>query len=99
MYTSTELINSIIVEMYEMFKALVSGNYAVFCSGFSDIMSKLTALRKGIEDDKSAKDRQIEDLKALIQRLRDESAESAESGITIGGGTETYNYDPRTEKE
>ena len=96
MYTCTELINSIIVEMYEMFKALVSGNYAVFCSGFSDVMSKLTALRKGIEDDKAAKDRQIEDLKAQIQRLRDENAES---GITIGGGTETYNYDPRTDKE
>lgn len=95
MYTCTELINSIIVEMYEMFKALVSGNYAVFCSGFSDVMSKLTALRKGIEDDKAAKDRQIEDLKAQIQRLRND----AESGITIGGGTETYNYDPRTEKE
>ena len=96
MYSTQEIIDSIIVEMYEMFKALVSGNYAVFCSGFSDIMSKLTALRKGIEDDKTAKDRQIEDLKAQIQRLRDESADSC---ITIGGGTETYNYDPRTEKE
>lgn len=96
MYTCTELINSIIVEMYEMFKALVSGNYAIFCSGFSDIMSKLTALPKGIADDKAAKDAQIEDLKAQIQRLRDENAES---GITVGGGTETYNYDPRAEKE
>lgn len=96
MYSTQEIIDSIIVEMYEMFKALVSGNYAVFCGGFSDIMSKLTALRKGIEDDKTAKDRQIEDLKAQIQRLRDESADSC---ITIGGGTETYNYDPRTEKE
>jgi hypothetical protein len=95
MYTSTELVNSIIVEMYEMFKALVAGNYAVFCSGFTDIMSKLTALRKGIDDDKAAKDTQIEDLKAQIQRLRND----AESGITIGGGTETYNYDPRTDKE
>ena len=93
MYTSEELLDSIIEEMYGLFKALISGNYAGFCTLFSDIISKLASLRTGMNSDKAAKDAQIEDLKCQLKRaLKPEEPEPG--GLTVGGETFTYNYDP-----
>lgn len=43
-----QLLDSIITEMYELFKALISGNYTGFCAVFADIMQRLAALRSGL---------------------------------------------------
>ncbi|MBO5917363.1 MAG: hypothetical protein J6Q14_01180 [Oscillospiraceae bacterium] len=93
MYTSEELLDSIIEEMYGLFKALISGNYAGFCTLFSDMISKMAALRTGLKNDKAAKDKQIEDLKAQIQRM---ASEPEPGGTSLGGETTVYNYGPTT---
>ena len=95
MYTSEELLDSIIEEMYGLFKALISGNYAGFCTLFSDMISKLASLRTGMKSDKAAKDAQIEDLKGQLKRAL-EPEEPEPGGITVGGDTTIYNYNPRT---
>ena len=51
MMTDRQLLDSIITEMYELFKALISGNYTGFCALFADILSKLGALRKDMTPD------------------------------------------------
>ena len=93
MYTNEELLDSIIEEMYGLFKALISGNYAGFCTLFSDMISKMASLRTGLKNDKAAKDKQVEDLKAQIKRL---TAEAEPGGTSLGGETTVYNYGPKT---
>lgn len=88
MYTGQELMDAIITEMYELFKALISGNYTAFCTLFADIMSRLAALRKGMKDDAEAKAKQIESLRAQLERATT-PAQPAPGGEIIGGQTTT----------
>ena len=90
MYTIHEIIDSLIEEEYALFKALISGNYAGFCVAFSDIMSKLAALRAGAKQDEDDKKAQIDDLKAQLKRANEPNPEPGET--VIGGVTKTYNY-------
>lgn len=91
MYTSEELLDSIIEEMYQMFKALISGNYAAFCTLFSDMISKLASLRKGLKSDKAAKEKQIKDLEDQLKRAL-EPEPLGPGQVTIGGETTTFNF-------
>lgn len=94
MYTSDELLDSIITEMYEMFKALISGNYAGFCTIFSDIISKLAALRKGLKDERSAKNKTIKDLEEQLERAT-KPVPLGPGEQTIGGETTTIDFGVR----
>lgn len=89
MYSSDELMDGIITELYDLFKALISGNYAPFCTLFADIVSKLAALRKGMKDERAAKENQIRDLEAQLKR----ATQPLEGGAqVIGGETTEYRY-------
>jgi hypothetical protein len=91
MYTSEELLDSIIEEMYQLFKALISGNYAGFCTLFSDMISKLASLRSGMKSDKAAKEKQIKDLEDQLKRALEPKPLSP-GQVTIGGETTTFNF-------
>lgn len=95
MYTNSELLDSVITEMYTMFKHLISGNYTGFCAAFADIISKLCSLRDGLKKAEEAHKEQIEDMKAQMARAIADKPEPG--GKIIGGETTTYNYDPRGE--
>lgn len=92
MYTLQETIDAVITEMYEMMKALVSGNYTAFCALFADIMSRMAAVRKGVKEDKEADKKIIEDLKAQLDRALTHGVD--EGGGVIGGETTTLDFDP-----
>lgn len=95
MLTNSELLDSIISQMYEMFRALLTGNYAVFCAHFAEIMSKLCSLRDGVRKENELYDQHIKDLKDQLKRAT--TLEPEPGGTVIGGGTITYNFDPRKE--
>lgn len=97
MYTNTELLDSVITEMYAMFKALISGNYTGFCAAFADIIAKLGSLREGMKKTDMAYAKQIEDLKAQLQRALTVEPDEP-GGQTVGGETVHHNYDPRGEE-
>lgn len=85
MHDIHEMIDSLIVELDDLFKALAGGNSARFCALYADMMSKLGALREGAKEDAEAKARQIENLKEQIKRLTTPAAGDGE--IIVGGET------------
>lgn len=97
MYSSSEILDSIIEEMYRLFQALITGNYSNFCTLFADIISKLAALRKGLGEEQASKERQIEELRAQLERATRPDPGPGEQ--VIGGGTTEYHYGPRTDGE
>lgn len=96
MYSSDEMVDGIITEMYELFKALICGNYAPFCTIFADIVSKLAALRKGLKDERAAKENQIRDLEEQLRR----ATKPLEGGAqVIGGETTEFHYGTGSDEE
>ena len=72
MYTNSELIDSLILDLNNLPKQLFEGQYIQFCSVVSQMGQKLVNLREGIKKDLEGKDRTIEILK---QELRDAGRE------------------------
>ena len=97
MYSSNEIVDSIIEEMYKLFQYLITGNYSNFCALFADIISKLAALRKGLKDEQASKERQISELRAQLERATHPDPGPGEQ--VIGGETTEYHYGPRTDGE
>ena len=97
MYSSNEIVDSIIEEMYKLFQALITGNYSNFCALFADIISKLAALRKGLKSEQATKEDQIADLKAQLERATHLDPGPGEQ--VIGGETTEYHYGPRAGEE
>ena len=71
-YTNTELIDSIIVDLNNMIKEEISGQYINACNMVNQIAQKLVSLRSGIDKDIKNRDKTIECLK---QELRDAGRE------------------------
>lgn len=71
-YTNTELINSIIVDLNNMIKEEISGQYINACNMVNQIAQKLVCLQSGIDKDIKNRERTIEILK---QELRDAGQE------------------------
>ena len=76
MYTGEQLINSIITEINELFKCLVIGNYAGFCTIYADIVSKLAALKDGVKANAEAKAKEIDGLKDQLKKMSEALRES-----------------------
>lgn len=66
-YTSAELIDSIIVDLNNIPKELMCGQYINACSVISQMARKLINLKKGVTDDIDNKNRIIEDLKNQLR--------------------------------
>lgn len=75
------LIDSLIVDCNNLPKALVSGQYVLFCNTIVQMVQKLGSLKTGVKNDMDAKDERIKELGALC----DEVAEKA-YGVPVDKG-------------
>ena len=72
LHTNSELIDTIIVDMNNMIKEALSGQYVQICYVVTAMTQKLMNLKKNIDADMTSKDRYIEQLK---EQLRAEGIE------------------------
>lgn len=63
LYDTPGMIDSLIVDCNEATRKLISGNAVGFCSSMANIVSKLSALKTGVEAERESKDAIIADLK------------------------------------
>ena len=66
-YTNSELIDTIIVDMNNMIKEALSGQYIQICCIVTGMAQKLVNLKKGIDADLASKDKVIEQLKDQLR--------------------------------
>ena len=66
-YTNSELIDTIIVDVNNMIKEALSGQYVQICYIVTGMTQKLMNLKKGIEADLASKDKIIEQLKEQLR--------------------------------
>ena len=69
LYTNTELVDTLIVDLNNLVKEQLSGQYIQFCGIVVQMTQKLTNLKKGIISDLANKDEKIEALKNTIREL------------------------------
>ena len=69
LYDSSGLIDSIIVDVNESLKELLSGQYIRFCSIVTQISQKLIELQSGLKADLESKDRTIKELTDICDEL------------------------------
>jgi hypothetical protein len=66
-YTNSELIDTIVVDMNNMIKEALTGQYVQICYIVTAMTQKLMNLKKGIEADLTSKDKVIEQLKDQLR--------------------------------
>ena len=67
LYTNTELIDTIILDLNNLPKALIDGQFIQFCSLVDQMGQKLAILKKGVPTDLESKDKVIEQLKDQLR--------------------------------
>lgn len=67
LYTNTEIMDSVIVDLNEMVKQMVSGQYIQACCFITQISQKLLNLRNTINDDLKNREQTIETLKEELR--------------------------------
>ena len=72
LYSNAGLCDTIIQDINGLVKHAVSGQYIQFCAGVTAITQKVINLKTGIENDLSAKDKIIEELKAANNALHEQ---------------------------
>jgi predicted DNA-binding protein YlxM (UPF0122 family) len=75
LYTNEELVDSLILDLNNLPKELINGQFIQFCTLIEQMGQKLALLRKGIPTDIESKNKIIEELK---QQLRDMGQEIVE---------------------
>lgn len=65
--TNSELVDTLIVDLNNLPKSLMNGQYIQFCNIVTQMGQKLANLRTGIKADLDNKDRVIESLKHTIR--------------------------------
>ena len=68
LYDSAGVIDSIIMDCNNSVKQLLIGNYIAFCNGMTESVRKLSLLKEGIQNDMADMQRQIRELRALLQQ-------------------------------
>lgn len=66
-YTNVELVDTLIVDLNNLPKELMDGQFIQFCTLVSQMGQKLINLRKGIKADIDSKNKIIEQLKAQLR--------------------------------
>lgn len=96
MYTNSELLDTIITQMYDMFKALITGQYVLFTAAFTELMSKLSSLKKGIEKDEKMHRQQV---KMLEDQLEAATAPrpTGDGDVVVGGERFEFRAGPHGE--
>jgi len=67
LFTNTELIDSLIIDLNALPKELINGQYIQFCTLVSQMGQKLVSLKKGVPADIESKNKIIEDLKEQLR--------------------------------
>ena len=67
LYTNSELVDTIIVDLNKLIAEVVNGQFIQACSIVTQISQRLLNLRTNIDADLKSKDEVIEDLKAAIR--------------------------------
>ena len=62
------MIDSLIVDCNENVKKLLAGQYIAFCKGMYDMVNKLGLLKAGVKNDTEDLQRQIRELRELLQQ-------------------------------
>lgn len=66
--TNTELIDAIVSDCNNAIKAIVSGQYVLWCGYMAGITKKLSNLKSGITNDMKNREETIETLKEQLRR-------------------------------
>ena len=69
LFTNAELVDSLILDLNNLPKELINGQFIQFCTLVERMGQKLINLRKGIADDLKYKDERIEQLKEQLRNL------------------------------
>lgn len=69
LYDNQGLCDSLIGDLNNLTKAIVSGQYIQFCSIISNIGQKLVNLKEGIRNDMESMKNKVDELKAMNDRL------------------------------
>ena len=87
LYTNSELIDSLIVDLNNLLKSLFSGQYVGACSIISSMAKKLSNLRRTIDNDLKNREETIETLKQEL-RYAGRGVQDMSPGEFIGKLTE-----------
>lgn len=83
LYTNSELVDTLIVDLNNVLKELVSGQYIQACCYVTQMSQKLVNLRKTIDKDLQNKDRIIEELKSALNMVDNgEAVTNTETPVT-----------------
>ena len=66
-YTNAELVDTLILDLNNLPKQLIDGQFIQFCSVVAQMGQKLINLREGIKADLDGKNRTIEQLKQTLR--------------------------------
>ena len=86
------LIDSLILDCNESVKKLIEGNYIAWCNRMSEMVKKLALLKDGVKKDTEGLQRQVEELRRLLETEggQEDAAGSVCDTLdgTLGGGEE-----------
>ena len=89
---SCGLIDSLILDCNESVKKLIEGNYIAWCNRMSEMVKKLSLLKDGVKKDTEGLQRQVEELRRLLENEggQEDAAGSVCDALdgTMGGGEE-----------
>jgi hypothetical protein len=74
LFDSDGLIDSLIVDINDITKLLVSGQYIAYCNKIGAVAQKLVTLKNGVKNDISSRDKQIAELNDIISKINEEKA-------------------------
>ena len=69
LFDAEGLIDSLIVDTNEMVKSIVGGNYIGWCKYNVQMVQKLAALKKGVTEEQTEQEKQIEELRKEIDEM------------------------------
>ena len=72
LYDNDGILETVIMDCNNAIKSLTEGNYISFCNIMVQIVRKISNVRDGIKAEDERKQRQIEELKAINNRLQEQ---------------------------
>ena len=86
-YDNDGILETVILDCNNAVKSLAAGNYISFCNVMVQIVQKVSNVRKAIKAEDEYKERRIEELKAINNRLQEQlTGLPVDDGKTKDGG-------------
>ena len=70
LFDSVGFIETIILDCNNAVKQLVGGNYIAFCNGMAEIVKKLAVLKEGVDNEKQAMTKQVDEMGKQLENER-----------------------------